>query len=119
MVEVPHPWSGDDLLTDAYQRGYEHGQGFACNNVPTLGDQYWLNEEGRVTVDVDNIRDVHQSLCFEAVKYSCSYFTAREFNESEYRDDLWEAFEAGTEAAILADLAGYEDEDYGIEPGDE
>ncbi len=120
---VPHPWQGDDLLTDAYKRGWNHGHGIACHNVPTLGDKLFVDDMGRVTVDAENIRDIHQSLCFAAESGSRDYspfeFTAHEFNESEYAEGLWEAFDAGINDAIMDDLATYTDEDYGIEPDDE
>ena len=119
---IPHPWQGDDLLTDAYRRGWSHGHGIACHNVPTLGHKLWVDDLGRVTVDADNIRDVHQSLCFAAESNSRPYspfeFAAHEFNSSEYSEDLWEAFEAGTSDAIFADLVEYSDDDYGIEDED-
>lgn len=115
---VPHPWSGDDLLTDAYRRGWNHGHGIACHNVPSLGDKLFTDDLGRVTVDAENIREVHASLCYAAESNSRQYspfeFTAHEFNESEYADDLWEAFEAGSSDAIQADLETYADADYGI-----
>ena len=118
-TEVPFPYSGDDLLTDAYRRGWNHGHGIACHNVPELGEKLYTESLGRIVVDAENIREVHQDACFSAAENSRQYspfeFTAHEFNESEHVDDLWEAFEAGTSAAISADLAEYGDEDYGIE----
>jgi len=117
--EVPFPYSGDDLLTDAYRRGWNHGHGIACHNVPRLGEKLFTESMGRVTVTAENIREVHQDSCYTAESNSRSYspfeFTAHEFNESEFADDLWEAFEAGTNAAIEADLSEYTDSDYGIE----
>lgn len=118
-IETPHPWSGDDLLADAFQRGVRHGHGFACHNVPELGQKLWVDGMGRVTVDAENIREVHQSLCYAAEENSRQYspfeFTAHEFNESEHHEDLWDAFQAGIDEAIATDLATYDDEDYGIE----
>lgn len=120
---IPHPWDKDDILADAYRRGWSHGHGIACHNVPKLGQRVFTESMGRVTIDADNIREVHSDACFEAASNSRSYspfeLTAHEFNESEYSDDLWEAFEAGTDAAISADLAEYDDDDYGIEAEDE
>ncbi len=117
---IPHPWNKDDLLVDAYKRGWSHGHGIACHNVPTMGAKLFSESLGRVTVDAENIREVHQDACYSAADnarcYSPFEFTANEFNESEYADDLWEAFEAGTGDAISADLEEYTDEDYGIEP---
>ena len=120
-------------LEDAYRRGWNHGHGFACHNVPRLGDKLFVEDMGRVTVDAENIREVHTSNCYSAESNSRSYspfeFTAKEFNDADCDDDgnfdpdkegsaeeLWEAFEAGTNDAISADLDEYTDEDYGIEP---
>lgn len=104
---------------DAYARGWNHGHGIACHNVPDLGATVWCDALGRVTVDADNIREVHASFCYEAESNSRDYspfeFTAHKFNESEDFEHLWESFEAGATDAIMADLAGYTDEDYGIE----
>lgn len=121
--EVPFPYSGDDLLTDAYRRGWNHGHGLACHNVPRLGEKLFTEGMGRVTVTADNIREVHQDSCYAAESNSRQYspfeFTAHEFNESEFSEDLWEAFEEGINAAIAADLASYTDSDYDIEPESE
>ena len=123
-------------LEDAYRRGWNHGHGIACHNVPTLGDKLFVEGMGRVTVDAENIREVHQSFCLTAESNSRSYspfeFTANEFNSAESDEDgkhdpdkegdseaLWEAFEAGTNDAIFADLETYTDSDYGIEPDSE
>lgn len=111
-----NPFTGD--LADAYARGWNHGHGIACHNVPRLGDKLFCDSLGRVTVDADNIREVHQSLCYEAESNSRSYspfeFIAHEFNESQDSEALWEAFETGANDAIAADLATYTDEDYGL-----
>lgn len=105
---------------EAYNMGRNHGHGFACHNVPKLGDKLWLDDMGRVTVDADNIREVHQSLCFAAETNSRCYspfeFTAHEFNQQEENsDELWQAFDEGIADAIFKDLEKYTDEDYGIE----
>jgi hypothetical protein len=104
---------------DAYARGWNHGHGLACHNVPDLGATIWCDALGRVTVDAENVREVHEALCYEAESNSRDYspfeFTAHGFNESEDSEHLWESFEAGTAAAIEADLADYSDADYGIE----
>jgi hypothetical protein len=125
MVDVPFPYSADDILSDAYKRGWNHGHGLACHNVPELGSKLFVEDMGRVTVDAENIREVHQSLCYAAESNSRCYspfeFTAHEFNSHDLETDnidsgeVWEAFEAGTNAAIDADLSTYSDEDYGIE----
>jgi len=129
---IPSAFQANPKLEDAYRRGWNHGHGFACHNVPRLGDKLWCDGIGRVTVDAENIREVHQSLCYSAEENSRSFspfeFTAHEFNSAGYdgddqeRDeseplaqDLWEAFEAGTDDSISADLSEYTDADYGIE----
>lgn len=121
-TSIPAAYSTDEELESAYRQGWNQGHGIACHNVPELGARLWLESEGRVTVDADNIRDVHQALCFEAESGSRSYspfeFIAKEYNDREEEgrsEELWEAFEAGTTDAIFADLAEYTDEDYGIE----
>jgi hypothetical protein len=122
-TSIPHEYASDDLLKDAYERGYAHGHGFACHNVPTIGKKYRTDGLGKVVADAKNVREIHESFCFEAEEHSRSYspfeHTAKEFNENEeYSDDLWEAFDAGIAAAISADLSEYTDEDYGIEAED-
>lgn len=153
-----------DLLEDAYRRGWNHGHGIACHNVPDLGARLWVDDLGKVTVDAENIREVHQSLCYSAESNSRCYspfeFTAHEFNSADPEsyeiepedgtfsiitrkgdtaetgfatvelaqawvdaqpcsDELWEAFESGTNDAIDADLSEYSDSDYGIEAVEE
>lgn len=121
-------------LEDAYRRGWNHGHGIACHNVPTLGAKIWTEDLGRVTVDAETVREVHASNCFQAESNSRCYspfeFTAAEFNQADTTDgefdpdkegtaeELWEAFEAGTADAIHADLETYTDEDYGIPAGE-
>jgi hypothetical protein len=103
---------------DAYRTGWNHGHGIACHNVPELGATLWVDAIGRVTVDADNIREIHEAACFEAESNARSYSPweriAHAFNEAEESEDLWEAYEAGVADAIAADVATYTDEDYGI-----
>lgn len=126
MDKAVKPTFETEAESDAYDRGYQHGHGFACHNVPTIGDSVFSEGLGRVVVDAANIRDVHESACFEAESNSRSFspfeFTAHEFNSageasegSASSEALWEAFERGTSDAIADDLAGYTDADYGIE----
>jgi hypothetical protein len=79
-----------------------------------------------VVVDAENIREVHESLCFEAESNGRSYspfeHTAHRFNELgdggwfvPSSKEAWAAYDAGVCDAIHADLATYTDEDYGIE----
>lgn len=111
-----NPFTG--AQADAYARGWNHGHGIACHNVPEMGATFWTGSLGRVTVDADNVREVHAACCYDAEANSRCYspfeFTAREFNESEDSEALWEAFERGISDAIEADLATYTDEDYGL-----
>ena len=115
---IPFPWSGDDLLTDAYKRGWSHGHGVACHNKPDLGKVY-TTVDGHIRANAGNIRELHQDLTNEAADNSRQFspfeLTAKAFNDSEYAEDLWGAFEAGTYDAIVADLQEYTDEDYGID----
>lgn len=100
----------------AYDYGYSHGSGIACHIVPTLGAQLYIECMGHVTVDADNIREVHADACFSAEidirSYSPFELTAHELNESDDREELWKAFEQGTADAINDDLSTYTDEDY-------
>jgi hypothetical protein len=131
---TPNKYAANETLTRAYAKGYNHGHGIACHNVPDMGAHVWTEDMGRMVVNRENIRDIHQSFCFQAESNSRQYspfeFTAHEFNslgngdECEGGEELsettseeaWEAFEEGVSDAILADLATYTDEDYGIEP---
>lgn len=131
---IPAEYQRADL-DSAYRRGWNHGHGIACHNVPRLGDKLFVEDMGRVTVDAENIREVHASHCCAAESNSRSYspfeFTAHEFNSAEtdengdvdpdkegVSEELWQAFEAGASDAISADLAEYTDSDYGIESGE-
>lgn len=129
---IPACYSRSDL-SEAYRMGWNHGHGIACHNVPEIGAAMHLEDMGRIIVDADNVREVHQSLCFTAECYSRDYspfeHTAHAFNSAEDDEDtgewdkskeglseeLWEAFDSGASDAIFADLATYTDEDYGIE----
>jgi hypothetical protein len=127
---IPSQFAAEHL-TDAYKRGWNQGHGIACHNVPTLGEKVWSDSLGKVTIDAENIREVHADNCYRAEENSRSYspfeFTASEFNKADTTDgefdpdkegsaeELWEAFDAGIHDAISADLSEYTDEDYGIE----
>jgi hypothetical protein len=122
---IPHAYTVDDLLESAYRKGWDHGHGLACHNVPRLGQTYWTESDGRITADRDNIRDLHATLCHEAESNSRQFspfeFTACELNANDegVSEELWNVFEEGIAAAIAADLATYDDDDYGIEPEEE
>lgn len=128
---IPDAYKTHEDLEDAYRRGWSHGHGIACHNVPTIGDRIspevdWQGLGKRV--NESNIRDYHSLLCHAGADNSRQYspfeFTAHEFNEHpsepEEGDDtptseeMWEAFEAGTADAISADLSAYTNADYGI-----
>jgi len=116
---IPAPFDASEPLSNAYRKGWNHGHGFACHNVPTLGDKVNSDSLGRVTVDAENIREVHADACHAAESNSRDFspfeFIAHEFNSAEENsEELWEAFEQGASDAISADLATYSDEDYGI-----
>jgi len=117
-MKTTNPYTDDLSLAYAWNKGYNRGHGIACHNVPQLGAKLFSEALGRVTVDADNIREVHESACFEAESNSRDFspfeFTAAEFNRSEDADALWEAYDYGIAAAIHDDLATYSDEDYGI-----
>ncbi len=127
MKTIPAQFSSNETLSNSYKMGWNHGHGIACHNVPKLGAKIFTDGMGRVTVDSENIREVHESICYEAEINSRDFspfeFTAHELNslddeenENEISsEEAWEAFEAGTSDAISADLATYSDEDYGIE----
>ena len=95
---------------EAYLLGFDLGHGIASCNVPSIGEELWIDGEGKVTVDRDNIREVHQSLCYEAEENSRSYSP---FGEGA-SEAAWDAFDQGIADAIEYDLSTYTDEDYGI-----
>lgn len=108
-----------ESLQLAYRKGYNHGHGIACHNVPELGANVWTESLGRLTVDAENVREVHADFCWHAEQSSRDFspfeFIAHEFNAAgEESDELWNAFEQGAADAIADDLATYTDEDYGI-----
>jgi hypothetical protein len=119
---MKNPYRKNSKAANAYADGFNHGHGLACHNVPTIGDRIDRSVDyvgcGDL-VDAENIREYHELLCHAAADHSRCYspfeYTASEFNRSKQSEKLWEAFEAGTAAAIGADLATYTDEDYGIE----
>jgi hypothetical protein len=101
-------------LERAYRMGWNHGHGFACHNVPSIGDSIdrsidWVGL-GK-TVTADNIAEYHEALCFAAERNSRDFspfeFIAHEFNESEDSESLWGAFEAGIADSIRHDLKSY------------
>lgn len=126
---VPHEFAQDEVLEAAYRKGWNHGHGIACHNVPSIGDRIDRSVDYvglGARVDAENIREYHELLCHAGADNSRQFspfeFIAAEFNEPPENcdsDELWEAFEAGTADAIAADLAEYTDEDYGIDPRDD
>lgn len=125
-MNIPDKYSNNETLSNAYARGWNHGHGIACHNAPEMGVNYRLDALGRMTCDAENIREIHESICFEAESNSRDFspfeFTAHEFNslgddeESETTsEEAWEAFEDGVGDSIRNDLSSYTDEDYGID----
>ena len=124
-MKIPNQYATHEITSNAYARGWNHGHGIACHNIPEIGAKIFSDSLGRVTVDAENIREVHESECYAAESNSRDFspfeFTAHEFNrlgdeeESEISsDEAWEAFEAGVGDSISHDLSSYTDEDYGI-----
>ena len=126
-MNTPEKYLTNEILSDAYACGWNHGHGIACHNVPEIGTNYRLDALGRMECDAENIREIHEALCYEAESNSRDFspfeFTAHEFNslgdddeECEISsDEAWEAFEEGVGDSIRHDLSTYEDSDYGIE----
>ena len=111
---IPASYAQDAALRDAYSRGWNHGHGIACHNVPSIGDKVCRSVDYvglGSTVTAENIAEYHAMLCHAAADNSRCYspfeFTAAEFNRSDDHEELWEAFEEGTGDAIAADLEGY------------
>ena len=91
-----------ESIKSAYVRGLRSGHGIACHNVPELGAKLNTDSLGRVTVDADNIREVHESLCFEAESSSRDFspfeFTAHEFNSAG--DGGWKLTDTGSDTPL-------------------
>jgi len=98
---------------DAFEAGYNHAHGIACHNVPVIGTEYLTDSEGRVVADLDNVSDLHGSICYEAEMnarcFSPWEHTAHRINSLEEFEAAaaWDAYEMGVAAAIAHDLAGY------------
>jgi hypothetical protein len=95
---------------DSYTRGFERGYNVASwQDIPEIGAELWLDSEGKITVDVDNLWDTIQSLAYQGESNDRSFspfeFTAHEFNEADNAEGLWEAFDAGISAGIEQNLA--------------
>lgn len=118
-ARIPRAFNRGPRIAAAYHNGWRHGHGVACHNVPKMGETYFTDAMGRVTVTAENIREVHETLthagCDNSRQFSPFEFTAHEFNSRHNSERLWEAFEAGTADAVAADLATYTDADYGLE----
>lgn len=82
---IPAAYAGNEILSHAYRKGWNHGHGIACHNVPTLGEHVRSDSLGRVTVDAENIREIHEDACRasadNARQYSPFEFTAKAFND--------------------------------------
>jgi hypothetical protein len=98
-----------DSCKDAYARGFDRGYSCASwQDVPELGATLFLDGEGRVTVEDDNVWDVVQSLAYMGESNDRSYspfeFTAKEFNDSDNSEALWEAFDSGIADGISRNI---------------
>ena len=115
---IPSEYVNNELLERAYRIGWNRGHGIACHNVPTIGEKLFSESLGRVTVDADNIREIHESICYEvemnARDFSPFEFYAAEFNRADASEEAWEAYDQGVCDSISADLATYTNNDYGI-----
>jgi hypothetical protein len=122
---IPTEYSSREILTLAYRLGWNTAHGITDYNVPTLGEAV-RSDLGRITIDADNIRDVHQEACFLAElngrDFSPFEFIARDFNDlgegsgdAPSAGEAWEAYDQGVCDSIMADLATYSDDDYGIQ----
>lgn len=94
---------------DAYLSGFDRGFNAASwQDLPEIGSQLWTDTDGKVTVTEDNQWDVVQSLASEAEgndrQFTPFEFTAKEFNDSEDSEALWEAFDTGIADGILANI---------------
>src|SRR6201988_1673234 len=89
-IKVPDCYDPDDDLRDAYLLGYGHGSGIAEHNIPKLGETLDTDSFGDVTVTKDNIREIHEILCWEAEEYTRCYtpfeFITQKFNAAGERD---------------------------------
>lgn len=121
LETVPAEYAGKDHFDSSYRHGWNRGHGIACHNMPKIGQRLFSESLGRMTVDAENIREVHESACFESEMNSRDYSPfehfAHELNSLEEFDSekAWEAYDQGIADAIHADLATYTDESYGIE----
>lgn len=112
---------------EAFVAGYDHAHGIACHNVPDRGETYFTDSGGRVTVDtVEDARDAHAALCFEAERWARCYtpwelITERGVNslDEEHGEGASEAarsaYDDGVVAATAHDLEGYTAEGYGFD----
>ncbi len=123
-AHVPLQYRSDERIADAYREGWRFAHGTACHNVPQAGLTYGTDAEPFLHLDseatLDEAQEIHIALTFDAVENAKSFtpfeFTAHDLNDlpENIREDAWAAFDAGVEGAILADIAGYGYEQYGL-----
>lgn len=94
---------------DAYERGFDRGYSCASwQNLPDVGETIWTDGDGKVKVTVDNAWDIVSSLAYMGESNDRSYspfeFTAKEFNDAEESEALWEAFGSGIDDGIVANI---------------
>lgn len=96
--------------SDAYLRGFDRGYNVASwQDLPEVGSALYIDGEGKITVDADNLWDTMSQLAYAGESHDRDFspfeFTAHEFNESEDADSLWEAFDAGISDGIGTNLS--------------
>src|SRR5882762_2836042 len=86
-----------DELSDVYLRGFERGYNCASwQDLPEVGAKLWIDGEGHIEVDADNLWDTMSQLAYAGESNDRSFspfeFTAKEFNDSDDSESLWETF---------------------------
>lgn len=89
---------------DIYRRGYDSGASCVLPaNFPDIGE-ITLFDGKYVVVTPQNMSDVYQFLAFKAEENSRQFspfeFTAKEFNEMEYSEEVWDIYDSGVAAGI-------------------
>jgi len=118
-MNIPDAYKNCVNLKTAYLLGRDNGHGLACHNVPKIGSCIWTEYHGYVDVTIDNVKSVHESLCFMASDNSRSYspfeVMASKFNSFDGGFHLYfdgeivlGPFESEEEATQMAALEGIE-----------
>lgn len=117
-LKIPAAHRKSAFRSECYGMGWNHAHGIACHNVPTIGANVFIDGEGHARVDSENIRELHESICYQAESNSRCFspweFTAHQINSSRNPEGGWQAYDDGVNDSIAADLAEYTDDDYGL-----